>query len=87
MPRALASLLLSLASWALLALIIHGTFGLYCAIAALMLGFAGAFSGFVAGDPTAGLGHNRLARAGAIIGCAALLIGSGLFLRAIMQSP
>ena len=83
MPRALASLLLSVVAWALLALVMHGTLALYGSIVALMLAFAGAFSGFVAHDPTAPLAQRRLARAGSIVGCAALLVGSWLFLRAV----
>ena len=83
MSRALASFLLSLASWILLALVIHGTLALYGAIGALVLAFAGAFAGFVAYEASAPRAQRYLARAGAIIGCAALIVGSRLFLRAV----
>ena len=83
LPRALASLLLSVAAWGLLALVMQGTLALYGSIVALMLAFAGAFAGFVAYDAGAPVAQRRLARAGSISGCAALLIGSWLFLRAV----
>jgi hypothetical protein len=83
LPRALASSLLSLVAWALLALVMHGTLALFGAIAALMLAFAGAFAGFVAYDGSAPPAHRRLARAGSLLGSAALLVGSWLFLRAV----
>ena len=67
----------------MLALVLHGTLELFGAIAALMLGFAGAFGGFVAYDGGAPVAQRRLARAGSIVGCGALLVGSWLFLRAV----
>ena len=61
----------------------RGMLGLYGSIVALMLAFAGAFMGFVSHDASAPALHRRLARAGSIVGCAALIIGSWLFLRAV----
>jgi hypothetical protein len=84
LSRAIASLGLSLAAWLLLAFVMHRTLGLFGSIFALTLGFAGAFAGFVAYDSEAPTVERRLARAGAVVGCAALLVGSWLFLRAVV---
>ena len=85
MSRAVASLCLSLASVVLLGLIVHGTLALFGAILALVLAFAGAFAGFVAYEGGAPVAQRYCARAGAVIGCVALLVGSALFLRAIVM--
>jgi hypothetical protein len=83
LARPLASLLLTLVSWLLLTLILHGTLGLYASILSLMLAFAGAFTGFVSHDSTAPALHRHLSRSASILGCAALLLGSYLFLRTL----
>ncbi len=87
MSRAVASLALCLAAWVLLGLVLARTLALYGSIFGLMLAFVGTFSAFVARDAEAPARQNRVALVAILVGCAALLVGSGLFLRAIVATP